>query len=365
MASMRPGGGKPQNANQGRGFCGILLSIIKWVTIIVGMILLLMYFGVFTRLGAYSWIDSYKDSDGNERFKGIAPWVHHGKPWGFKLKELKDGSLADRVIIVTGANVGLGFSSAVALAGKGAEVVMACRSPEKCAKAAEDARERIQTMKGHGHVHPMILDLASFESIRLFVENFHSKYSSLHSLMLNAGIMMTPFGLTADGIEQQIGNFLSLFFFFLFIFFYLLLSSFIFFYLLLSSFVFFFFLSLSYSFVFCRSESFWPFLLNKIAPPSPSTNRNKSITSNNRVSQFFCSFQNLPPRSLPLSLRTQQRRELQHNAGLWSKQAFERPLCARAGRKRERTQLKCPGQFHSSWCCGHRIVALYARIFGR
>ena len=54
-------------------------------------------------------------------------------------------------------------------------------------------------------VDPMILDLASFASIREFAKNFNAKYEVLDSLILNAGIMVPPFQLTKDGLESQIG----------------------------------------------------------------------------------------------------------------------------------------------------------------
>ncbi len=54
-------------------------------------------------------------------------------------------------------------------------------------------------------VEAAALDLSSLASVRAFAERFLAGNRSLDVLMLNAGIMATPFGLTADGIEQQFG----------------------------------------------------------------------------------------------------------------------------------------------------------------
>ena len=115
-----------------------------------------------------------------------------------------------------GANTGLGFSSVVNLASKGAEVIMACRSKERCNNAVEKARERVKGVEGKGKVVGMLLDLSSFVSIKGFAKEFLGKYERLDSLMLNAGIMWTEFWKTEQGIESQIGLFFVLFFFLVF-----------------------------------------------------------------------------------------------------------------------------------------------------
>lgn len=56
-----------------------------------------------------------------------------------------------------------------------------------------------------GLLVPMVMELGSLASVKQFAESFLSENPQLHSLVLNAGIMHTPYGLTADGIEQQFG----------------------------------------------------------------------------------------------------------------------------------------------------------------
>lgn len=110
--------------------------------------------------------------------------------------------LSGRVIVVTGANSGLGLETTRALVGRGAHVVMACRSADK-ARTAADA---IEAEGGPGRAEPWSLDLASLESIEAFAERFEQEHDSLHALCNNAGVMALPYAKTADGFEMQLGT---------------------------------------------------------------------------------------------------------------------------------------------------------------
>lgn len=105
-----------------------------------------------------------------------------------------------KVAIVTGANSGLGFASAKALAEKGATVVMACRSEKR-------GQEALQKVAKTAATAPVLmqLDLSDLQSVQQFSAQFTRQYDQLDILMNNAGIMATPYGTTADGFEQQIG----------------------------------------------------------------------------------------------------------------------------------------------------------------
>ncbi len=107
--------------------------------------------------------------------------------------------LAGKVIIVTGGNGGLGYESVKVFANKGAEVIIACRSLQK----GEVAKNKIGSVKGK--VVVMQLDLADFKSIEKFAEEFKQKYDKLDVLLNNAGISQTPYFLTKDGLEGQMG----------------------------------------------------------------------------------------------------------------------------------------------------------------
>lgn len=105
-----------------------------------------------------------------------------------------------KVVIITGANSGLGLASAKKLAEKGAQVIMACRSKER-------GREALKRVVPRAATSPrlMPLDLADLASVRQFAEQYKAQYNRLDVLLNNAGIMATPYGTTTDGFEQQIG----------------------------------------------------------------------------------------------------------------------------------------------------------------
>jgi NAD(P)-dependent dehydrogenase (short-subunit alcohol dehydrogenase family) len=109
--------------------------------------------------------------------------------------------LTGKVVIVTGANSGIGFETAKTLATKGAEVVLACRNLDK----ANLASKEIHSMFRKAKLEIIQLDLADLASVRDFADTFKSRYDSLGLLINNAGIMIPPFTKTADGFEVQFG----------------------------------------------------------------------------------------------------------------------------------------------------------------
>jgi len=110
--------------------------------------------------------------------------------------------LSGKVIIVTGGNSGLGYESVKAFAENGANVILASRSVEK----GELARKDILAKNPVGSISVMSLDLGDLSSIHNFVNLFKSKYNQLDVLLNNAGIMTTPYFLTKDGLEGQVGT---------------------------------------------------------------------------------------------------------------------------------------------------------------
>ncbi len=111
-------------------------------------------------------------------------------------------NLSGKTIIVTGGNSGLGFESVKVFAGKGAEVIMACRSLEKGGKAKTEILKNIP----EGKIEVAELDLADLNSVHRFVKNFQQNHSRLDVLLNNAGIMTTPYFKTKDGFEGQLGT---------------------------------------------------------------------------------------------------------------------------------------------------------------
>jgi NAD(P)-dependent dehydrogenase (short-subunit alcohol dehydrogenase family) len=107
-----------------------------------------------------------------------------------------------RVAIVTGANTGIGYETARALARKGARVVLACRDLGK----ARAAVERIQAERPAGSAEAQALDLSDLESVAAFAAAFTAANDRLDLLINNAGVMVPPQGRTRQGFELQIGT---------------------------------------------------------------------------------------------------------------------------------------------------------------
>ncbi|MCA9970722.1 MAG: SDR family oxidoreductase [Anaerolineales bacterium] len=109
--------------------------------------------------------------------------------------------LSGRVAVVTGANSGLGFETARALARRGAHVVLACRSAARGETAV--AAIRRETPTADLALQP--LDLADLASVRAFAAEFRARHARLDLLINNAGVMAIPRRETADGFEMQLG----------------------------------------------------------------------------------------------------------------------------------------------------------------
>lgn len=107
-----------------------------------------------------------------------------------------------RVVVITGANSGVGYESAVALAAKGAQVIMASRSMDKLQRAEQDLLQHAPKAK----VDLRRLDLGDLKSVSTFAEEFNASYDRLDLLMNNAGVMIPPYGKTNDGFETQFGT---------------------------------------------------------------------------------------------------------------------------------------------------------------
>lgn len=136
------------------------------------------------------------------------------------------GRLDGKLVVVTGASAGIGKETVSELARRGAKVIMACRNIEK----AEEAKADIIANYGKGmptaltkHVlnskirailtpvesEQLViekLDLASFRSIRAFVQRIRNNGLKIDALINNAGVMACPYEKTEDGIEMQIGT---------------------------------------------------------------------------------------------------------------------------------------------------------------
>ncbi len=116
--------------------------------------------------------------------------------WNFSTQNRQEG----RVAIVTGANAGLGFATAVGVARLGARVVLASRNSQRLAQAAS----KIRKLHPEADLLCQVVDLGDLSSVRGFADMFLQTHDRLDLLINNAGIMMTPYQLTADGFERQL-----------------------------------------------------------------------------------------------------------------------------------------------------------------
>jgi len=111
---------------------------------------------------------------------------------------IESTNLAGRVCLVTGANSGIGKSTAHALARLNATVVMVCRDRNR----AEPVRDEIATATGNQNVELMMCDLSSQADIRRFAADFLNTHNRLDVLINNAGVVVRQRSLTEDGIES-------------------------------------------------------------------------------------------------------------------------------------------------------------------
>jgi len=111
------------------------------------------------------------------------------------------GDQYGRVALITGANSGIGFETARALAQHGAHVVLGCRNPQRAAEAAA----RIDTLSPRGTVESLRIDMGDLDSIAAATAEFTAHHERLDLLINNAGIAMLPRSTTVQGFESQFG----------------------------------------------------------------------------------------------------------------------------------------------------------------
>src|SRR6266851_1313695 len=111
--------------------------------------------------------------------------------------------LNGKTAVITGATGGLGYETALALAGAGANVVLTGRNDAKGRNAVQGIRGRFPDAK----VSYEALDLASLASVAEFAARFVAAYPPLDLLINNAGVMALPQRqTTVDGFEMQFGT---------------------------------------------------------------------------------------------------------------------------------------------------------------
>ena len=114
------------------------------------------------------------------------------------------GSVQGKIVIVTGANSGIGLAIAKILSSKDAKVILACRNESKGLET--------QRLIGGDSTY-VSLDLACFSSICRFAEYIKATYPKIDILINNAGVMFPPFSKTDDNLELTFGvNYMGYYF---------------------------------------------------------------------------------------------------------------------------------------------------------
>ncbi|KAI0974424.1 hypothetical protein F4678DRAFT_458391 [Xylaria arbuscula] len=141
--------------------------------------------------------DRYREAHKNPRGPGDA------RPTALQIikdEQRDDGSLGDKVILITGCSSGLGIETARALKATGATLFLTARNLEKAKGALGDI------LDGGKRVHLLRLDLESLASVRACAEEFSGKSQTLNILIANAGVRLVPEGRTRDGFETHMAT---------------------------------------------------------------------------------------------------------------------------------------------------------------
>lgn len=110
-------------------------------------------------------------------------------------------SMQGKVVVITGANTGVGFETAVGVAAQGATTVLACRNQAK----AEAARHEVIQRTWNDDVHVVALDLADLASVRKAADDILTRWDRLDVLDNNAGGTWSVRQETAQGLEYTMG----------------------------------------------------------------------------------------------------------------------------------------------------------------
>lgn len=125
---------------------------------------------------------------------------------GFRIHSLRfrpedlDVDLSGRRCLVTGANSGIGFETALALADLGAETVLLCRSRER----GEEAARRIRAQTGNRNVQLVPLDVSDLGAVRAAGEQLAEQ--PVDVLVHNAGLLPDQRGVTPEGLELTLAT---------------------------------------------------------------------------------------------------------------------------------------------------------------
>jgi len=105
-----------------------------------------------------------------------------------------------KTVLITGANTGIGRATTLALAGMGAKIVMLCHTRERGQKAMEEIKEK----SDNPDIDLLVADLSVQADVRRAAAEFAARYSRLHVLINNAGVILPNRVVTGDGLESTL-----------------------------------------------------------------------------------------------------------------------------------------------------------------
>lgn len=107
--------------------------------------------------------------------------------------------MSGKVALFTGSDTGVGYETALAVAGRNASIIIANHN----AARGKAAVSNITRLTGNSRVESLVLDLSSFASVRQVVAEVLAKHTVLDLVIMDAGVS-TPHGVTKDGFEYVV-----------------------------------------------------------------------------------------------------------------------------------------------------------------
>lgn len=116
--------------------------------------------------------------------------------------------LSQKVVVVTGANSGLGKEIATYAAAKGAKVYMMCRSQERAARAKEDMVQQIKKYdeSAQDRFEIVVVDVGELAQVRDAVKQLQEKEAKIDALVCNAGVLLNERKETSEGNEATFAS---------------------------------------------------------------------------------------------------------------------------------------------------------------
>lgn len=129
-------------------------------------------------------------------------WMVRGPAYA----KLAEGILYGKTFVITGCNTGIGYETAGTLARAGATVVFACRSEDRARAAMKKLVEESGEDIDEEQLLFVPLDTSSFTSVRRFATLLKEQDITPHTLIFNAGVMLSNRTLSTDGIEMTMAT---------------------------------------------------------------------------------------------------------------------------------------------------------------